>query len=277
MASQTFSKSFIQFPKNAAPLFAKSGKGAIIKDIDGNEYIDYIMGLLPIVLGYNDPSVNSAIVRQLDRGITFSLASDLEFKLSNILCNIIPSAQMVRFGKNGSDVNTAAIRLARAYTQRERIAVCGYHGWHDWYIGSTTRDEGVPSITKQLTSSCSLDDLNKIYDLLRTEKYAAIILEPAGQSELKVAQIRELRNITKKFGTLLIFDEIISGFRIDLGGAQNLLNICPDISTFGKAMANGMPLSAIVGKKKIFKKMEDIFFSTTFGGITVNCCINCNN
>ncbi len=266
LASQTFSKSYIQFPRGAAPLFAKNGQGAIIKDVDDNNYIDFIMGLLPIVLGYNDVDVNSSIVEQLNKGITFSLASDLEYELASLLCRVIPSADMVRFGKNGSDVNTAAIRLARAHTKREKIIVCGYHGWHDWYIGTTTRDEGVPNIIKELTYKVSLNDLNKLYDLLKTEHFAAVILEPANQTDITFETLKSVREMTKKFGTLLIFDEIISGFRIDVGGAQTYYNIVPDISTFGKAMANGMPLSAIVGKKNIFKKMKEIFFSATFGG-----------
>ena len=271
LASQTFSKSYLQFPKYAAPLFVKDGMGARIRDVDNNYYIDYIMGLLPIVLGYNDKDVNSAIVQQLEKGITFSLASELEYQLSETLCDIIPSAEMVRFGKNGSDANTAAIRLARAYTNREKVAVCGYHGWHDWYIGSTTRDEGVPNQTKKLTTKFSLENLDKIIKAIKTEKYAAIIMEPAGQAENNIDKLKIIRETTKKFGTVLIFDEIISGFRIDLGGAQKMLNIIPDISTFGKAMANGMPLSAIVGKKEsLLKKMEEVFFSTTFGGETLS-------
>jgi len=266
LASQTFSKSYQQYVKGAAPLFAKKAKGAILTDIDGNEYIDYVSGLLPIILGYCDPDIDSKIIAQLNKGITFSLASDLEYELADKLVNLIPSAEMVRFGKNGSDVTSAAIRIARAYTGRDMVAVAGYHGWHDWYIGSTTRDIGVPNAVKSLTTKFSYDDLDRLKKQLHTNLYAAIILEPYFYEKDTNNILNELRNITNQTGTVLIFDEIISGFRINIGGAQSEYKVIPDISTFGKSMANGMPISAIVGNKKIMSKMNEIFFSSTFGG-----------
>ena len=266
LASQTFSKSYKQYVKGAAPLFAEKAKGAILTDIDGNEYIDYVSGLLPIILGYCDPDIDSKIIAQLNKGITFSLASDLEYELADKLVNLIPSAEMVRFGKNGSDVTSAAIRIARAYTGRDLVAVAGYHGWHDWYIGSTTRDIGVPNAVKSLTTKFSYDDLDRLKKQLHTKLYAAIILEPYFYEKDTNNILNELRNITNQTGTVLIFDEIISGFRINIGGAQSEYKVTPDISTFGKSMANGMPISAIVGNKKIMSKMNEIFFSSTFGG-----------
>ncbi|MBT3939725.1 MAG: aminotransferase class III-fold pyridoxal phosphate-dependent enzyme, partial [Pelagibacterales bacterium] len=243
LASQTFSKSSQQYVKGAAPLFAAKAKGAILTDIDGNEYIDYVAGLLPIVLGYCDADIDSKIIAQLNKGITFSLASDLEYQLADKLVNLIPSAEMVRFGKNGSDVTSAAIRIARAYTGRDMVAVAGYHGWHDWYIGSTTRDIGVPNAVKSLTTKFSYADLDGLKKQLNTNLYAAIILEPYFYEKDNNNILKELRSITNQTGTVLIFDEIISGFRINIGGAQSEYNITPDISTFGKSMANGMPIS----------------------------------
>ncbi len=266
LASQTFSKSSQQYVKGAAPLFANKAKGAKLIDIDGNEYIDYVSGLLPIILGYCDPDIDSKIIAQLNKGITFSLASDLEYQLADKLVNLIPSAEMVRFGKNGSDVTSAAIRIARAYTGRDMVAVAGYHGWHDWYIGSTTRDIGVPNIIKSLTTKFKYADLDGLKKQLNTNSYAAIILEPYFYEKDTHNILKELRSITNQTGTVLIFDEIISGFRINIGGAQSEYNVTPDISTFGKGMANGMPISAIVGNKKIMSKMNEIFFSSTFGG-----------
>ncbi|MDB9971276.1 aminotransferase class III-fold pyridoxal phosphate-dependent enzyme [Alphaproteobacteria bacterium] len=266
LASQTFSKSFQQYVKGAAPLFAEKAKGAILTDIDGNEYIDYVAALLPVILGYCDPDIDSKIIAQLNKGITFSLASDLEYQLADKLVNLIPSAEMVRFGKNGSDVTSAAIRLARAHTGRDMIAVAGYHGWHDWYIGSTTRDVGVPNAVKSLTTKFSYDDLDGLKKQLDTNLYAAIILEPYFYEKDSNNILKELRSITNQTGTVLIFDEIISGFRINIGGAQSEYNVIPDISTFGKSMANGMPISAIAGNKKIMSNMNEIFFSSTFGG-----------
>ncbi len=266
LASQTFSKSHQQYAKGAAPLFVEKAEGAILTDIDNNEYIDYVSALLPIILGYCDPDIDSKIISQLNKGITFSLASELEYLLADKLVNLIPSAEMVRFGKNGSDATSAAIRIARGYTGREMIAVAGYHGWHDWYIGSTTRDLGVPESVKNLTTKFSLDDLDKLKKQLKTNKYAAVIIEPYFDKENILDILNDIRNITYSTGTLLIFDEIISGFRINIGGAQSEYNVTPDLSTFGKSMANGMPISAIVGNKEIMNKMNDIFFSTTFGG-----------
>ena len=272
LGSQTFSKSHIQFPNGATPLFFDRAQGVNIIDPDGNHYIDYVLGLLPITLGYCDPDVDQAVIKQIMKGSIFSLPSVLEMELSEKLVELIPSAEMVRFGKNGSDVTSAAVRLARAYTSRELIAVAGYHGWQDWYIGSTTRDLGVPQVVKELTKKFLINDIDSLKYLFNKypNRFAAIILEPAGLSPTDINFLIEAKELCKKNKTLLIFDEIISGFRINIGGAQKEYGIVPDISCFGKGMANGYPLSAIVGKRKIMKLMEEIFFSSTFGGETLS-------
>ncbi len=271
LGSQTFSKSYIQWPKGVAPLFIDRGQGASVVDIDGNHYIDYVLGLLPITLGYCDQDVDQAVIGQVNKGSIFSMPSKLETLLSEKLINIIPSAEYVRFGKNGSDVTTAAIRLARAYTSKDIIAVSGYHGWHDWYIGTSTRDLGVPKKIKSLTKTFTFNDIHSFQKLTKRfpRKIAACIIEPAGLTHTDVSFLKKLKSICKREGIVLIFDEIISGFRINIGGAQKEFGITPDISCFGKGMANGYPLSAIVGRKKIMSLMEDIFFSTTFGGENV--------
>ena len=272
LGSQTFSKSHIQFPNGATPLFFDRAQGVNIIDPDGNHYIDYVLGLLPITLGYCDPDVDQAVIKQIMKGSIFSLPSILEMELSEKLVELIPSAEMVRFGKNGSDVTSAAVRLARAYTSRELIAVAGYHGWQDWYIGSTTRDLGVPQVVKELTKKFLINDIDSLKYLFNKypNRFAAIILEPAGLTPTDINFLIEAKELCKKNKTLLIFDEIISGFRINIGGAQKEYGIVPDISCFGKGMANGYPLSAIVGKRKIMKLMEEIFFSSTFGGETLS-------
>ena len=272
LASQTFSKSYIQWPKGEAPLFIERAYGSQVVDIDKNHYIDYILGLLPITLGYCDRDVDNAVISQIMKGSIFSLPSKLETILAEKLVNLIPSAEMVRFGKNGSDATTAAIRLARAYTNRDMIAVSGYHGWHDWYIGSSTRDLGVPNTVKELTHKFIFNDAESLKYLFKKHpnKFAAVILEPAGLVETKVSFLKEIKKICKENKTLLIFDEIISGFRINMGGAQLEYGVKPDLSCFGKGMANGYPLSALVGSKKIMKLMEEIFFSSTFGGDTIS-------
>ena len=268
LASQTFSKAAMATVEGAAPLFLDRGKGGRVWDVDGNEYIDYVLGLLPVVLGYCDPDVDDAIRRQLDRGISFSLATELEAELAEKLCELIPCAELVRFGKNGSDATTAAIRLARAYTGREKVAVCGYHGWHDWYIGTTTRNSGVPASVRELSAGFMFNDTDALKAMFRAEPegYAAVIVEPMALQAPAPGFLEALRSLCDIYGTLLVFDEIITGFRLDLGGAQKFFGVIPDLAAFGKAMGNGMPISAIVGRRQYMTLMEEIFFSGTFGG-----------
>lgn len=272
LASQTFSKSYLQFIKGQAPLFITHGKGSRVWDIDGHEYVDFINGLLIVILGYQYPAVDEAIKKQLEKGISFSLASPLEYELAQLLKKHIPCAQMVRFGKNGSDVTTGAVRLARAVTGRDHIAVCGYHGWHDWYIGSTTRKLGVPVSTQKLTHKFIYNDIGSLEKIFRgyKNKIAAVIMEPMNYIEPQDSFLKKVKEITHKNGALLVFDEIITGFRFSLGGAQKLFGVIPDLATFGKSMANGMPIAALVGKRQYMQKVEDIFYSFTFGGETLS-------
>lgn len=268
LGSQTFSKSHIQYPRGHAPLFATHGQGGRIYDVDGNEYIDLVSGLLPVVLGYRDPDVDAAVAAQLDSGISFSLSTDLEAALAERLVEIVPAAEMVRYGKNGSDATTAAIRLARAFTGRDRVITCGYHGWHDWYIGSTTRSKGVPPAVRGLTSTVPYNDLDAVRAAFEQHpgEIACLIMEPMNAVDPKPGYLEELAELVRSRGALLVFDEIITGFRYHLGGAQALLGVTPDLACFGKAMANGMPLSAVVGRADVMMEMEEIFFSGTFGG-----------
>ncbi|PYN29415.1 MAG: aspartate aminotransferase family protein, partial [Candidatus Rokuibacteriota bacterium] len=149
--TQTFSKGHTQFVQGVAPIFLERGRGSHVWDVDGNEYIDYVMALCPIVLGYDDPDVVAAVQKQLADGVTFSLAHPLEVEVAETLTKVVPCAEMVRFGKNGSDATSGAVRAARAHTGRDVIACCGYHGWQDWYIGTTTRSRGVPASVRELT------------------------------------------------------------------------------------------------------------------------------
>ena len=268
LGSQTFSKSRLQFPPGASPLFVSHGLGGRVIDVDGNEYVDLVNALLPNILGYCDPDVDYAIRRQLTRGISMSLPTTLEVELAERLVKHIPSAEMVRFGKNGTDATSAAIRLARAATRRERVIAAGYHGWQDWYIGATARRLGVPAAVSALTEIVPFGDLSAMEKTLQSHpsEYAAIILEPTGAIEPPQNYLADLKRLAHKHGALLIFDEIITGFRWGLGGAQARYGVTPDMSSFGKAMGNGMPISAVVGRADIMKLMEDIFYSGTFGG-----------
>jgi glutamate-1-semialdehyde 2,1-aminomutase/spore coat polysaccharide biosynthesis protein SpsF len=272
LGSQTFSKSYLGWVIGASPLYAESAKGAILKDIDGNMYVDYVMALLPIVLGYADPDVDAAIIAQLDRGIVMSLATRLESDLAERLVSLIPCAEMVRFGKNGSDATTAAIRLARAHTGRDMVMVAGYHGWHDWYIGTTERHRGVPEAVRKLTLTFPYNDAAALEALLKQhgDKTAAIMLEPTGKVTPGPGYLERVRELADRHGAILVFDEIITGFRVGLGGAQAHYGVTPDLACFGKAMANGMPIAAVMGRRDIMQLMEKVFVSTTFGGETLS-------
>jgi glutamate-1-semialdehyde aminotransferase/spore coat polysaccharide biosynthesis protein SpsF (cytidylyltransferase family) len=267
-ASQTFSKKHTQYVQGAAPVFLESGKGCRVRDVDGNTYIDYVQGLLPNILGYAHTHVNASVAEQLSRGHSFSLCHPLEVQLAERLKSIIPCAEMVRFGKNGSDATAGAVRLARAVTGRDRIACCGYHGWQDWYIGATTRNAGVPEAVRSLTHSFRYNDLTELEDLFRTypDQIAAVIMEPFNFEEPRDGFLESVKNLTRKNGALLIFDEICSGFHFGLGGAQRLFGVTPDLACFGKAMANGFPLSCVVGRADAMRSFDEIFFSFTFAG-----------
>ena len=268
LASQTFSKSYLQYVGGVSPLFVERAKGSYIWDVDGNEYIDMICALLPIILGYQYKKIDDAIRSQLKKGIIFSLPSPLEYELAQLLIKHIPCAQMVRFGKNGSDATTGAVRLARACTGREHIAACGYHGWHDWYIGSTTRNLGVPKSTQKLTHKFKYNNIESLEKIFKQNKgkVSAVIMEPMNYIEPEKGFLESVKKVAHKNGALLIFDEVVTGFRWSLGGAQKYFNVTPDLAAFGKSMANGMPISALVGKRKYMKKVDDIFYSFTQGG-----------
>ena len=270
LGSQTFSKSYIQYPENTSPMFLTHGQGSRVWDVDGNEYIDLVSGLMPNVLGYSDADVNYAISAQLQKGISFSLSTDLEMQLAEKLCEIIPCAQKARFAKNGTDVTSAAIRLSRAYTGRDKVILCGYHGWQDWSIGTTTRNKGVPQAVSELSVAVPYNDLNRIEELLKNENFASVIMEPCNSDAPHDGYLQGVKDLCEQYGSLFIFDEIITGFRFALGGAQEYFNVTPHLSCFGKAMGNGMPISAIVGRDDIMREMEEIFFSGTFGGETLS-------
>jgi len=272
LATQTFSKSNLQWPLGASPMFIKKGKGCNIYDVDNNKYIDYLLALMPIILGYGDTDVNNAVKKQMRDGIVFSMSHPIELKLAEQLIKLIPYAEMVRFGKNGSDALSAAIRLARAYTKKDNILVSGYHGWHDWYIGSTTRDLGVPNVVKKLTQKFVFNDMHSLERILKKHDYnfAAIVLEPDGFIAPNPEYLQDIRSICDKHGIVLIFDEIVCGFRTHIGGAASEYGVHADIGCFGKALANGYPLSAVVGKREIMNKMNQVFVSGTFSGETLS-------
>lgn len=277
LGSQTFSKSSKHFPKGVSPLFLTHGKGSHVWDLDGNEYIDFSNALASITLGYQDPDVELAVREQLQNGVCFSLPHPLEMRLAEKIVEMVPCAEMVRFGKNGSDATSGAIRLARAYTKRDHVLVGGYHGWQDWYIGSTTRDLGVPDPVKALTHKFSYNDIESVARWFKKypDQIAAVILEPMSGGGPKDFFLQEIKELCEENNAILIFDEVVSGFRMSNGGAQEYFGVTPHLSALGKGMANGYPISAITGRADIMRLMEEIFFSFTFGGETLSLAASC--
>jgi glutamate-1-semialdehyde aminotransferase len=265
-ASQTFSKGPTQFVEGVAPAFCERAEGARIWDVDGNEYLDYTLALGPMILGYCHPEVDEAVREQLALGTTFTLPHRLEVELAEEVCRLVPCAEMVRYGKSGSDAVGAAVRIARAATGRDNVLFCGYHGWHDWHIGATTRSKGVPAAVRALTASFPYGDLDALEGLLRERRPAAVVLEPVGIVEPPEGYLRDLVTLVHEHGALVVFDEIITGFRLRLGGAQEYFGVQPDLAAFGKAVANGLPLSVVAGRRDLMREFEEIFFSITHGG-----------
>ena len=264
--TQTLAKGPTQFSDGVAPKYLAKGRGARVWDVDGNEYLDYNMGVGPVILGYCHPVVDDAIRRQLDDGITFSLMHPLEVELAECLRDTIPNTEAVRFSKTGCDVTSAAVRLARAYTGRDRVLCCGYHGWHDWYIAVTDRNAGIPAAVRELTHTFQYNDIQSVLDGI-DEGTACVILEPFVFERENGQFLAALRDACDRCGALLIFDEMWTGFRCALGGAQELFGVRADLCLFSKAIANGMPISAITGRHDVMQLLErDVFFFTTFGG-----------
>ncbi len=264
--TQTLAKGPTQWIKGVAPKYLKKGKGSHVWDADGNEYIDYNMGIGPIVLGYCYDKVDDAIRKQLNDGITFSLMHPLEVELSEKIRDTVPNAESVRFSKTGCDVTTAAVRVARAFTKREKVLCCGYHGWHDWYISVTDRNAGIPEAVKDLTYTFNYNDIESLIQSIDSDT-ACVILEPFVFEEEKNNFLKEVQDVCKRNGTLLIFDEMWTGFRIAAGGAQEYFGVTADLACFSKAIANGMPISVITGREEVMRLFDkDVFFFTTFGG-----------
>ncbi len=264
--SQTLAKGPTQYVKGVAPKYLVRGEGCHVWDVDGNEYIDYNMGVGPISLGYGYKRVDKAIKRQLKDGITFSLMHPLEVELAELIHQVVPGAEAVRYSKTGAEVTSAAVRLARAYTGRDKVLCCGYHGWHDWYVGVTARRRGVPQAVKDLVQTFPYNDLEAVRTALDADT-ACVILEPMIFDPPRNDFLFKLKELCHQNGSLLIFDEMWTGFRLAIGGAQEYFVVEADLACFSKAIANGMPLAVLTGRREIMQLLdEEVFFFTTFGG-----------
>lgn len=253
------------------PIFFEKGKGGRIIDVDGNEYIDYLCAYGPIIIGYREEEIDNAVIEQIkEKGICFSLTQKLQNELVYKLRELIPSCEMASIVKTGSDATTIAIRVARAYTGKKKIARCGYHGWHDWCVEVKG---GIPEKLYEDVLEFHYNDLDQLEDILKNNQddMAGIIITPVGHPLAEPVQMPKpgylegVRALADKYGCVLIFDEIRSGFRCAMGGAQALFGVTPDLTTIGKAMANGYAIAALVGKREYMKVLEkDVFLSSTF-------------
>ena len=217
------------------------------------------------ILDKHHRRTNRVIKKELKNGIIHSLPTLLEQELANLICEVVPCAEQVRFAKNGTDADLAAVRIARSYTGKEHIVVCGYHGWGDWH-GALIRDYGIPKSMKKIVSSFEYNNLKSLEKELKKRPVAAVMIEPQALTAPNPGFLEGVRELCDKYEALLIFDEVVSGFRWDIGGAQKYYGVTPDLCCLGKAIANGMPISAIAGKKEYMQELNHAFFSMTFGG-----------
>ena len=223
--TQTFSRAATSFVEGVYPVYVKSAKGSHFTDVDGNDYIDYLLGLGPITLGYNYKRINDAIIKQLRNGIIFSLPHQSEVELSELICKTIPHTDMVKFEKSGSNAVTGAVRAARAITKKDKIAYCGSGGvWHDWYAASISRNDGVPAFNRQLIKVFDYNDADGLEQIFKENAdVGTIVLEPTVYEKPSNDFLKRVRKIADEKNAVLILDEIVTGFRFDLGGVRNIL------------------------------------------------------
>lgn len=277
--AHTYSKGDDQFPE-LAPGFLVRGLGSHTWDVDGNEFIDWCMGLRSVILGHADPGVLAAVRTALEHGSNFTRPSPIEVEVADMLHENIPSAEMVKFAKNGSDATSAAIRLARAFTGRDIVVRCAeqpFFSVQDWFIGDTECNAGVPACERALVKRFSFNDLGSLATVFDEHhgQVAAVILEPASTEAPRDGFLSGVKELCRRHGAVLVFDEIVTGFRWNARGAQALFNVTPDLSAWAKGLGNGFSVSALCGRRDIMElgglrhSADRVFLlSTTFGGET---------
>jgi glutamate-1-semialdehyde 2,1-aminomutase len=277
--AHTYAKGEDQYPDGMAPVIAR-GRGAHVWDVDGNEFIEYGSGLRSVSLGHAHPAVTDAVTAQLALGSNFVRPSAIEIEAAQRFLTTVPTAEMVKFAKNGSDVTTAAVRLARAATGRKLVALCRdqpFFSTDDWFIGTTAMPAGIPTSTTDLTVAFPYGDLAAVETLFsdHSGQIACLILEPATQTDPPAGYLEGLRALCTRHGVVLVFDEMITGFRWSEAGAQGVYGVTPDLSTFGKAIGNGFAVSALAGRRELMElgglrdDRERVFLlSTTHGAET---------
>lgn len=279
--TQLLSKRPEMFLPDLWPAYYDKAKGCEVWDLDGNKYIDMsYMGIGASVLGYADTDVDKKVKEAIAKGTITTLNCPEEVELAKVLCKIHPWAQMVRYARTGGEAMAIAVRIARAKTGKDLILFCGYHGWYDWYLSANLAGDkaldghllpglnplGVPRGLKGTTIPFEYNDINTFLKLIKKYKnnVAAVVMEPIRNYYPQKGFLKTIREITKKLNIVLIFDEVSSGWRLTLGGAHLMFKINPDIAVFAKAMSNGYPMAAIIGKKDIMNIAQDSFISSTY-------------
>ena len=255
--SHTYSKGEDQYPEQA-PAFIAHGKGCHVWDLDGNEFIEYGMGLRAVTLGHAFEPVVEAAYRQMQLGTNFTRPAKIEVDLAEAMLEVIDGADMVKFAKNGSDITTAAVKLARAFTGRDLIAICGdqpFFSIDDWFIGTTELNAGIPKAIAEMTLKFRYNDLDSLRDLFdcHPNQIACVVMEAEAATQPAEDYLARVKELCEERGAVLIFDEMITGFRWHLGGAQKFHGVVPHLSAFGKAMGNGFAISALTGKREIMR------------------------
>lgn len=268
--SQTSSKRPQGYAPGAFPIYVDHGKGCRVWDVDGQEYIDYILALGPITLGYCYDAVDEAVRAQLSKGMIFGLLHEVEVEAAERICEMVPCAEMVRFLKGGAEVTSAAARIARAYTGKELILNSGYRGWADTWAAQSEPPSGagVPECLRAMVKGFQRDDNAALRNLLERYKgkVAAVFVDVASGTAAPKEAIQGMRDLCDEFGAVLCFDEIVTGFRLAPGGGQEYYGVTPGLACFAKGIANGMPVGCVCGKREIMQTAKDLLISVTYGG-----------
>ncbi|WP_276256063.1 aspartate aminotransferase family protein [Halomontanus rarus] len=269
-AAQTNSKSPAQFVQGVSPTHVERAEGCRVWDVDGNEYIDTVMGLGPNMLGHNYPAVTEAVEDQLGDGTAYSMPHSLQVDVAELIVDTVPCAEMVRFGKNGNDMTALSAKLARAHTGKDVIATQGYHGWPDVFMSAGPLNRGIPDAVGDYTESFDYNDIESLERIFEDhpDDVAAIVTTPVNLSAPEDDFLERVREIADREETLLVFDEILTGYRYALGGAQEYFDVTPDLACFAKGISNGYPLSALAGREDVMRTIEDddFIFSMTYAG-----------
>ncbi|MCM8820505.1 MAG: aminotransferase class III-fold pyridoxal phosphate-dependent enzyme, partial [Candidatus Omnitrophica bacterium] len=279
MGTQLLSKNSDQFLPEQWPSYFKKARGIEVWDIDGNRYLDFtIMGVGSCILGYADPDVNEAVKKVIDTGNMCTLNSPEEVELAEVLLNMEPWAGKVRYARTGGEAMAVAVRIARAFSGKDKVAFCGYHGWHDWYLSANLSEDknldghllpglkplGVPRALLGTSFPFTYNNINELEEIVKSNDIGAIVMEPLRSNYPEDGFLEKVRAIADRCNAVLIFDEITSGFRMRVGGVYKIFNVLPDIVVYAKAISNGYPMAAIVGRSEVMERAEESFISSTY-------------